>query len=59
MTTWSSLTALQRQLAEAYAAALAERDREIADLCARLAGAGNGDPPALTILQGKAELRAS
>lgn len=49
---------LQAELAEAYGAALAERDREIADLRARLAGAGNGGQPALTVLQGKAELRA-
>ena len=49
---------LQAQLAEAYGAALAERDREIAELSARLADAGNGGPPALTALQGMAEIQA-
>lgn len=49
---------LQAQPAEAYGAALAEQDREIAELSARLAGAGNGGRPALTALQGKAELQA-
>ena len=49
---------LQAQLAEAYGAALAERDREIAELSARLADAGSGGPSALTALRGKAELQA-
>ena len=49
---------LQAQLAEAYGAALAERDREIAELGVRLADAGNGGPPTQTALQGKAELQA-
>ena len=48
---------LLAELAEAHGAALAERDREIAELRARLADAGNGGPPALTVLQGKAELQ--
>lgn len=41
---------LQAELAEAYGAALAERDREIADLRARLGDAGNGGPPSVTVL---------
>ena len=44
---------LQAQLAEAYSAAMAETDRELADLRARLAQASG--PPALTVLAGKAE----
>jgi hypothetical protein len=46
---------LQAQLAEAYTAALAEKEAELAELRARLADAGNGGPPALNVLQGKAE----
>jgi hypothetical protein len=45
---------LQAELAEAYGAALAERDREIAELRARLADRDDG-PPALTVLHGKPE----
>ena len=41
---------LQAGPAEAYGAALAERDREIAELRARLGDAGNRGPPALTVL---------
>jgi hypothetical protein len=44
---------LQAQLAEAYSAALAEKDRELAELRSRLADAGNGGPPALNVLEGK------
>jgi hypothetical protein len=46
---------LQAQLAEAYSAALAEKERELADLRAQLAKAQNPAPPALTVLAGKAE----
>ena len=48
---------LQAQLAEAYGAALAEQDREIAERSARLADAGNGGPPALTALQERLSYR--
>ena len=41
---------LQAELAEAYGAALAGRDREIAELRARLGDAGNGGRPALTVV---------
>lgn len=46
---------LQAQVAEAYQAALEERDREVADLRARLAAALAPAPAALTVLQEKAE----
>ena len=46
---------LQSQLAEAYSAVLAEKDRELADLRAQLTKAQSPAPPALTVLQGKAE----
>jgi hypothetical protein len=46
---------LQAQLAEAYGAALAERERELADLRAQLAHARDTGPPALAVLAGKAE----
>jgi hypothetical protein len=45
--------ALQAQLAEAYRAALAEQDREIAELSARLADAGNGGPSRAGRVAGK------
>jgi hypothetical protein len=46
---------LQAQVAEAYQAALEERDRELAGLRAQLAQAQTSGPPALTVLLGKAE----
>lgn len=46
---------LQAQVAEAYQAALEERDRELAGLRAQLAAAQAAGPAALTVLQGKAE----
>lgn len=46
---------LQAQLAEAYSAALAEKERELAGLRAQLAAAQAPGPPALTVLAGKAE----
>ncbi len=46
---------LQAQVAEAYQAALEERDRELAGLRAQLAAALAPGPPALTVLAGKAE----
>lgn len=46
---------LQAQVAEAYQAALEERDRELACLRAQLAAAQASGPPALTVFQGKAE----
>ena len=46
---------LQAQLAEAYSAALAEKERELADLRAQLAKARDPGPPALTVLAGKTE----
>jgi hypothetical protein len=39
--------ALQVQLAEAYTAATAEKERELADLRAQLARVQGNDPPAL------------
>jgi hypothetical protein len=36
---------LQAQFAAAYQAAMAEKDRELAELRARLADAGSGGPP--------------
>jgi hypothetical protein len=46
---------LQAQLAEAYGEALAEKERELADLRAQLARAETSGRPALTALAGKAE----
>ena len=46
---------LQAQLAEAYGAALADRDRELADLRAQLAEVQDPERPALTVLAGKTE----
>jgi hypothetical protein len=46
---------LQAQLAEAYSVALAEKDRELADLRAQLAKARDLGPPALTVFAGWAE----
>jgi hypothetical protein len=51
----SENASLQAQLAEAYGAALAERDRQLADLRAQLARAQAPGPPALTALAEKAE----
>lgn len=48
---------LQAQLAEAYSAALAEKERELAGLRAQLAQAQNQGPAAPPVLQGKAEQR--
>jgi hypothetical protein len=44
---------LQAQLADAYASALAEKERELADLRAQLAAARPTGPPALTVVAGK------
>jgi hypothetical protein len=46
---------LQTQLAEAYSEALAEKERELADLRAQLAKTTDPGPAALTVLAGKAE----
>lgn len=46
---------LQVQLAEAYSAALAEKERELADLRAQLAAVQPPGPPALTVLAGRTE----
>jgi hypothetical protein len=46
---------LQAQVAEAYQAALEERDRELADLRAQLTAAQASGLPALTVLAGKTE----
>ena len=47
--------ALRAQLAEAYSEALAEKDRELAEIRVQLAKARDPGPPALTVLAGKAE----
>jgi ribosomal protein L29 len=47
--------ALQAQLAEAYSDALAEKERELADLRVQLANAQASGPLALTVLPGKTE----
>jgi N-acetyl-beta-hexosaminidase len=46
---------LQAQLAEAYSAALADKERELADLRAELESARSSGPPALTMVTGRAE----
>jgi hypothetical protein len=46
---------LQVQVAEAYQAALEERDRELAQMRAQMAAAQASGPPALTVLAVKAE----
>jgi hypothetical protein len=47
--------ALQVQLAEAYTAAMAQKERELADLRAQLARV-QGRPPALAVLEETAEV---
>lgn len=47
--------ALHAELAAAFAAALEEKDRELAELRAQLAQPKDPGPPALTVLSGKAE----
>ena len=47
--------ALHAELAAAFAAALEEKDRELAELRAQLAQVQHPGPPALTVLAGKAE----
>ena len=49
---------LQAQLAEAYGAALAEKERELAGLRAQLARAQGNGPPALAMLEGTAGVPA-
>ena len=44
---------LQAQLAEAYSAAVAEKERELEDLRAQLAAAHAPGPPALALVAGK------
>ena len=44
---------LQAQIAEAYSAALAEKERELAELRAQLAAAHAPGPPALALVAGK------
>ena len=44
---------LQAQLAEAYSAALAEKERELAELRAQLAAAQAPGPPPLALVAGK------
>jgi hypothetical protein len=46
---------LQAQVAEAYSAALAGKERELADLRAQLVRAQASGPAALTVLAGGAE----
>jgi hypothetical protein len=47
---------LQAQLSEAYSASLAEKDAELADLRAQLATAQGSGPPAVTVLEGTADV---
>jgi hypothetical protein len=49
---------LQAQLAEAYTAAMAGKEWELADLRAQLARAQGNGPPALAVLEGTAEVPA-
>ena len=48
--------ALQVQLAEAYTAPMAEKERELADLRTQLARVQGNDPPALAALEETAEV---
>jgi hypothetical protein len=47
---------LQVQVAEAYQAALEERDRQLAQMRDQMAAAQASGPPALTVLAVKAEM---